>query len=101
MLAVVTVLTASLMAAYTLIGYPLLLGSLARRRSRPIRRAPISPPVSIIIAVHNGERFIEDKLHLEGAGRFRLLGPTGRPKDARLLRLCCSDSVLQFQFASP
>ena len=46
-------------------------------------------------------RFIKDKLHLKGAGRFRLLGPTGGAKDARLLRLGCSDSVLQFPFASP
>jgi cellulose synthase/poly-beta-1,6-N-acetylglucosamine synthase-like glycosyltransferase len=62
MLSAVVVASASLLILYVLAGYPLLLGLLARRRARPVRRGPIQPSVSIIVAVHNGERFIEDKL---------------------------------------
>jgi cellulose synthase/poly-beta-1,6-N-acetylglucosamine synthase-like glycosyltransferase len=48
--------------AYTLAGYPLLLGLLARMRTRPVRRAPLRAPVSIILPVHNGETWIRRKL---------------------------------------
>jgi cellulose synthase/poly-beta-1,6-N-acetylglucosamine synthase-like glycosyltransferase len=49
---------------YVLFGYPLLLGFLARRRSRPVRRVRSADPpsVSILIAVHNGEGFLREKL---------------------------------------
>jgi cellulose synthase/poly-beta-1,6-N-acetylglucosamine synthase-like glycosyltransferase len=48
--------------AYTFAGYPIAvwLVSLVRRRNH--RRAPISPPVAIIIAAHNEERIIRHKL---------------------------------------
>jgi len=55
-------LSSSLLILYLLFGYPLLLAWLARRFARPVRRAPLSPSVSIIITVHNGERFLADKL---------------------------------------
>jgi biofilm PGA synthesis N-glycosyltransferase PgaC len=49
---------------YVLFGYPVLLDLLARRRSRPVLRAhPADPPyVSILVAVHNGEAFLRQKL---------------------------------------
>src|SRR5271166_3896527 len=47
---------------YVLFGYPALLGLLTRRHVNPVRRGPLTPRVSVIIAVHNGERFIEQKL---------------------------------------
>src|SRR4051812_33111449 len=52
----------ALFILYVLFGYPLILTVLARRRAKPVRRAPNEPPVSIVIAVHNGERFLEAKL---------------------------------------
>jgi len=47
---------------YVLAGYPLVLRWVARHRPRPVRRQPIEPTVSLIIAVYNGERFLEAKL---------------------------------------
>ncbi len=47
---------------YVTIGYPLVLGVLARLRPRPIRKDGEPQSVSAIIAVHNGARFIRDKL---------------------------------------
>ena len=48
--------------AYVLAGYPLWLGLLASLRSRPVRRAEELKTVSVILPVHNGERWIERKL---------------------------------------
>src|SRR5262249_8575953 len=48
--------------AYTLFGYPLLLGVLARFRARPIKKAAWPATVSIILPVANGERWIGAKL---------------------------------------
>jgi biofilm PGA synthesis N-glycosyltransferase PgaC len=47
---------------YTLLIYPLLLWVLARACSRNIRKGPMSPTVSVILPVHNGERWIGPKL---------------------------------------
>ena len=47
---------------YVLFGYPLLLGWLARVKPKPVRRAPCTPPVTVVIAVHNGAAFLEGKL---------------------------------------
>jgi cellulose synthase/poly-beta-1,6-N-acetylglucosamine synthase-like glycosyltransferase len=47
---------------YVLIAYPLLLGWVAQGSARPVRRARIQPSVSVIVAVHNGEAFLADKL---------------------------------------
>jgi biofilm PGA synthesis N-glycosyltransferase PgaC len=47
---------------YVTVGYPLVLGALARLRPRPIRKDGEPKSVSVIIAVHNGARFIRDKL---------------------------------------
>uniref|UniRef100_Q01QK6 Glycosyl transferase, family 2 n=1 Tax=Solibacter usitatus (strain Ellin6076) TaxID=234267 RepID=Q01QK6_SOLUE len=48
--------------AYTLFGYPLLLGLLARWRARPVSKAAWPATVSIILPVHNGEPWIAAKL---------------------------------------
>lgn len=48
--------------AYTMFGYPLLLAFHARLRHRDVRKAPKQATVSVILPVHNGERFIGTKL---------------------------------------
>jgi poly-beta-1,6-N-acetyl-D-glucosamine synthase len=48
--------------AYTLFGYPLLLGLLARWRARPVRKAAWPATVSVILPVYNGEPWIAAKL---------------------------------------
>lgn len=51
---------------YTYLGYPILMALAARLRSKPWRRAPwpsdAPPPVSVIMAVHNGEKLLPAKL---------------------------------------
>lgn len=47
---------------YVLFGYPLVLKVLSREHYRPIERGPVRRPVSVLIAVHNGEAFLEQKL---------------------------------------
>jgi len=47
---------------YVLFGYPLLLARIASRLARPVRRGPVQGRVSFLIAVYNGERFLEAKL---------------------------------------
>ncbi len=49
--------------AYTVAGYPLLLGWMARRYFRPVlKRADDSKTVSVIVVVFNGQNFLADKL---------------------------------------
>ncbi|MEY2449794.1 MAG: hypothetical protein QOH79_3270 [Acidimicrobiaceae bacterium] len=48
--------------AYAYFGFPLLLGVRAVAAPRPVRRAPITPTVSLIIAAHNEAAVIADKL---------------------------------------
>jgi cellulose synthase/poly-beta-1,6-N-acetylglucosamine synthase-like glycosyltransferase len=55
-------LLASAFLLYTLAGYPLLLAALARLRPRPIARSPIRPTVSVLLPVHNGDRWLAAKL---------------------------------------
>jgi cellulose synthase/poly-beta-1,6-N-acetylglucosamine synthase-like glycosyltransferase len=48
---------------YTYLGYPCMLGLLARRRQSPIRRDRLSfPSISVIIAAHNEEERISDRI---------------------------------------
>jgi len=47
---------------YVLIGYPLLLALYARLRPKPILKRLHAQPLSVIIPVRNGERWIENKL---------------------------------------
>ena len=59
----VTVFTlACVVAFYTLIGYPLLLGWLAKRAKNPVHKDDRLRSVSFVIAVYNGEKFLERKL---------------------------------------
>ena len=48
--------------AFTYVGYPAILMLLARVSPRPTHAADFSPPMSLIIAVHNGEATLERKL---------------------------------------
>lgn len=47
---------------YILFGYPALLAILSRRERRPVRKAPLEATVTVILPVHNGERWIRAKL---------------------------------------
>src|SRR4051812_2844373 len=49
-------------AFYALIGYPLLLGWLAKRTHNPVQKDDRLRSVSFVIAVYNGEKFLERKL---------------------------------------
>lgn len=60
----------ALAIAYVLAGYPLLLGLLARYRARPVQKRLEPRTVSIIIAVHNGEMFLRNKLRSVLALRY-------------------------------
>jgi len=55
---------------YVVLGYPIVLAGLARYFPRPVHKAPSHMSVSVIIAVHNGERFISDKLRSVLALRY-------------------------------
>ena len=48
---------------YTYIGYPLLMWLLARLYPRRWTAAPITPSVSIVLAVHNGAALLQRKIH--------------------------------------
>lgn len=52
----------AVLVAYTYVGYPVLLGFLARIRPKPLSQADIRPTVSLIIAAHNEEMCIREKL---------------------------------------
>jgi cellulose synthase/poly-beta-1,6-N-acetylglucosamine synthase-like glycosyltransferase len=47
---------------YITIGYPLVLGALAKLRPKPVIKSRQRKTVSVVIAVHNGEKFIAAKL---------------------------------------
>jgi poly-beta-1,6-N-acetyl-D-glucosamine synthase len=52
---------------YTYVGYPVLMWVLARLRPRPWHVSPISPSVSVVLAVHNGAALLPRKIeHLLG-----------------------------------
>lgn len=48
--------------AYTYAGYPLLMKALALVRPRPVRKAAITPPLTVIITAHNEEARLAAKL---------------------------------------
>ena len=50
------------LVVYSIAGYPLLLWFVARRHDHPIRKDRQLRGVSFIVPVHNGEKFIADKL---------------------------------------
>jgi hypothetical protein len=63
--------------AFAYAGYPLALMLMARLSPRPVSRADISPPLSLIIAVYNGEKVLRQKLEatlaLEYAGTLEII----------------------------
>ena len=48
--------------AWTHAGYPLAAAALARLRSRPVRKDEIRPNVSVVVAAHNEEGVIADRV---------------------------------------
>lgn len=58
-----------LVILYTYVGYPIFLYLIAKIRKRTVKKSPISPSVSLIIAAYNEEKAIEAKiqnsLHLD------------------------------------
>jgi poly-beta-1,6-N-acetyl-D-glucosamine synthase len=52
----------SALLVYTIVGWPLLLGLWARLFARPALRDAVTRPVTVIIAVYNGERYLRAKL---------------------------------------
>ncbi len=54
--------TSVLAVLYAYFGYPAVLRALALVRRRPVRRAPVTPPLTLIITAYNEERQIECKL---------------------------------------
>lgn len=67
-------------------GYPLALMLMAQLSPRPVRRADISPALSIIIAVYNGEKALQRKLEatlaLEYPGAWEILVASDGSTDA-------------------
>lgn len=62
MLAAVLLAIASAVVFYFLIGYPILL-AISRRAAPPVRKDPsFRPTLSVLVAVHNGEEFLQRKL---------------------------------------
>lgn len=47
---------------YVYLGYPMIIWALSRLRPRRVKSAPISPSVSIIMAVHNGRPLLARKI---------------------------------------
>jgi len=47
---------------FAYLGYPILLGLLARWAPRPVERGEVSPSLTVIVAVHNGEAELPKKL---------------------------------------
>lgn len=59
---VIAFLLASAFFCYVVAGYPLLLGLINRFRARPVRKSTALKTVSVVIPVHNGAKFIRQKL---------------------------------------
>jgi cellulose synthase/poly-beta-1,6-N-acetylglucosamine synthase-like glycosyltransferase len=52
----------ALLVGYVYVGYPLLIGLLARLRPKPLRQADIEPSVTLLISAFNEAHIIGDKL---------------------------------------
>ena len=70
LIATIAFAASALYVVYILFGYPLLLGWLAPRRHKPVHKQASFPPVSFLIAVHNGAPFIRQKLASIAALRY-------------------------------
>ena len=54
--------TCVVFVVYSYVGYGIALALMSRVRNRPVRRAPITPSVSFIIAAHNEAKRITEKI---------------------------------------
>jgi glycosyltransferase involved in cell wall biosynthesis len=48
---------------YTYVGYPIIMWMLARLRPRPWQAAPITPSVSVVLAIHNGMALLPHRIN--------------------------------------
>ena len=69
---------------YALFGYPLLLNWLARRSDNPVHKDDKLRSVSFVIAVYNGEKFLERKLRTIFAQNYPARAD-GNPRHLRRL----------------
>jgi poly-beta-1,6-N-acetyl-D-glucosamine synthase len=60
--AITVFVTLCALGLYTVAGYPLLLGWMARRWPAPVRKREIQPSLSVVIPVHNGANYLAAKL---------------------------------------
>lgn len=63
LIAQLALLTSVLLALYIYLGYPVLMFLLSRLFPQPVRKTGIEPRVSLIIAAHNEQQHITDKLN--------------------------------------
>src|SRR5271169_3888332 len=61
-LSIIVFVIAGATICYVLFGYPLLLNWMARRADNPVHKDDKLRTVSFVIAVYNGEKFLERKL---------------------------------------
>lgn len=47
---------------YTYLGYPVIVWILSALFPRPVHTAPVTPAITVLIAAHNEERYIADKI---------------------------------------
>jgi len=62
MLGEIIFISSLVLITYACVGYPALVLALSRVRERPVRKADVTPKVSIIVAAHNEERDIAAKI---------------------------------------
>lgn len=60
--ALIVFVLAAVITVYIYFGYPALIWVLARVRPRPVARAEVTPTMSVVVAVHNEEEVIEEKI---------------------------------------
>ncbi|SFS17033.1 Glycosyltransferase, catalytic subunit of cellulose synthase and poly-beta-1,6-N-acetylglucosamine synthase [Dyella sp. OK004] len=80
-LAYATYWTCTLLLLHVFIGYPAWIWLQARLRPQPINKQPITPTVSIVIAVHDGAHYIQAKL--------ANLGTLAYPRDRIEIIIAC------------
>ena len=62
MIAIIILWASAAVAAYVYIGFPLVLALLRRFAKRPVRKGPIEPTVSVLVAAYNEADVIEQKI---------------------------------------
>jgi cellulose synthase/poly-beta-1,6-N-acetylglucosamine synthase-like glycosyltransferase len=98
---------AALALGYTYLGYPILIGMLARWRPRSGRRRPIAPPVTVIMAVHDEAAHIDERIRNLLALDYPrerleiLVGSDGSSDDtAARARACARRGIRVVEFAA-